>query len=342
MSWSQRRGWPGARGRRPGAAASRAARRWTRVEWFLDDRFGGCPAGGRAPGHRSWRSTGGDSMSLPGVAGADRLVRAWTATGGIRPLTSRCSSAPSGPPVGSAATGHTGERADQAPGRPRTAAGAGVGRDRGRTDGGAGQRRRGGRSGIGGDRGGRARGRGGLLPGEHAGARRRGRARGDQRDLQWDWRAACASGRASCPATSALPASATVGLHSRQARGPGPRSTAMASWNAALTACVGRLRFDVTSGADAGAVGGRDGGLGRPAGLGAADGPLHRPPVDPMSLNGSASVTDGGSRGRRWWRGVQAWFVAGTRCSAWPWALSTEAFAVGRQRLIRLRLAQGL
>lgn len=38
--------------------------------------------------------------------------------------------------------------------------------------------------------------------------------------------------------------------------------------------------------------------------------------------------------------GAQAWVVVPV--FGWPWALSTEAFAVGRQAMIRLRLAQGL
>ena len=65
------------------------------------------------------------------------------------------------------------------------------------------------------------------------------------------------------------------------------------------------------------------------------------PPVDPNVPPMDPRALPMGDRRRTLVGGVQAWFALGTALGL-PWALSSEAFVVGRQRLIRLRLVQSL
>ena len=124
-----------------------------------------------------------------------------------------------------------------------------------------------------------------------------------------------------------------IGLHSRKREGR-YRLDAHGQLEHAPADVRGRLRFDVTAALVPG--------LSVAATLAWDDrrawAPLMDPFFEPAPASEPLPILD---RGQTLVAGAQAWVAVGP-VFGWPWALSTEAFAVGRQAMIRLRLVQGL
>jgi hypothetical protein len=133
------------------------------------------------------------------------------------------------------------------------------------------------------------------------------------------------------PGDARAPSFRHIGLHSRKREG---RYTfdVHGQLEHASADVRGRLRFDVTAALIPG--------LSMAATLAWDDrrawAPLMDPFFEPIAGLDPLLV----DRGQTLVAGAQAWVVVPV--FGWPWALSTEAFAVGRQAMIRLRLAQGL
>ena len=238
-------------------------------------------------------------------------------------------SAPSGRSVGFATRGQTlnggfGIAAG-------AAAGAGLGRDPGRADGGAAERRRGGRSGISHHRGGGARDRPGRVPAEHAGELGAGIEREVVSGTSLGLEGGIRQRPCQLPGDARASSFRHIGLHSRKREG---RYTfdAHGQLEHAPADVRGRLRFDVSAASIPGPS--------MAATLAWDEQRAWAPLIDPFFEPIAGPEPLPVDRGQTLVAGAQAWVVVPV--FGWPWALSTEAFAVGRQAMIRLRLAQGL